>query len=483
MWTKLWSSLAFLVVFAFTLFLATKQQNRITSNQRSSGTGIISYGYAVLSLLLGFVQFWLLTRVFPALSAVVLLTLAASTGLILHNAIGKIAGFGDQPQKIKVLTTVWSARWGTKHRFQACAMMVGILVVVFLAPFVALYHFARLPIGSAREVIWVTLLLFILPQLFATLFGLGVIGPMMVSQFVDDDVRNALLTTQFSGAIYSTVALVFPVSILSRNGQFLSWLPQGEVYWLAVTAPLLLFFVGGVFPYLAGVFRHRAKRRSLVKWRKEWLRSVRKIALSPSGSNRAKLFEEKIAALDKTIEERIAENEILQLYEQIRIQNPPTPAPAFVPAALPEPSISSPPASSETSEAPPAEAAAPLELVTNAPAPVPTAETASAPGADPIANVRRIIEEHADQFPEWDTQFRDLDKLMELQRSLSGSDPVNAKDFVEVELKDTDEELESLHSKRNAIVSSLLTLLPAIGSWLFKTYQNDIMSLIRRLAS
>lgn len=481
--TKLLSSIGFIIVYAATLVLSYKQTQKQTQQLGSSERKITSYIVGVTMMLLGFVQFWLLTRLFPT-TIILILAGVALLGWLLTKVIGFVAGFGNQQEKITVLNTIWGTLWGKKSPALGCLLWIVAMVVGFLLPVVAVYKFWRYPFRSTEAIEAVALSLFIIPQFLGILFGLSLITRFLVSEFIDADVRNFYLSNQFTSAIYATIALVFPVSLVSTDPHVVHWLPPGQFYWIAVTSPLLLFLLGGVLPYFLGAFRHRGKIRGLLKWRRDWLKRMYIVALSPSGPNRAQLFDQKLTELAKTIDERISNNPIIQLYNEIR------PAETWSPPELPAPQQNAEPQSDTTGTPVPVQAAPGLSIqpAVDHPSASPVAanaqtDLATIPSvAEQFAKVRSLIEQHAEKLPHWDTQFHDLDKLTELHRFLIGSNPadVAVRDFIQLELRDTDEEIAGLTPKRTAAVSGLLTLLPNAGWWLVKTYQAEIIAFIHK---
>ena len=94
--------------------------------------------------------------------------------------------------------------------------MIGAFVLLVVVPVGSLYKFWKLPVGSSEAVAWIAFFLFIIPQIFSILLGFASILPTITSEYVDNDVRNYLLSTQFSSVINSTVALTFPVWVFTK---------------------------------------------------------------------------------------------------------------------------------------------------------------------------------------------------------------------------------------------------------------------------
>ncbi len=65
MWPKLYNTIGFLLILGVAMALATRKQKRFSKNIRAMNTGIIDYLFAMATLLLSFIEFWFLTRIFP----------------------------------------------------------------------------------------------------------------------------------------------------------------------------------------------------------------------------------------------------------------------------------------------------------------------------------------------------------------------------------------------------------------------------------
>jgi hypothetical protein len=460
---KLSSTIGFLVALVFAISLTARKQQRFARNIRTTNTGVIDYALAMALLFLSFVQFWLLTRIFPG-SVILCLVIASLAGVMIYTVIGAVAGFGLQQEKINVVTMIWMGR----HPGLACLLMVIGLVYILVIAVGSLYVFWRQPIGSAYARVWIAFFLFIVPQLVAVTVMLLLGVSMVTSELIDDDVRNSYVSGQFSNIIYSTISLVFPVWIFRQEiAQVFHLTLPSWLYGLVLSVPLLVFLIGGIVPFFVGMYRYRLKAQSLLKWRSDWLKSVQKVLSLPKSSpQRTQLFQEKLSKLMGQIDARRNENELLKFYTKLRPPEHDVSAPSL-PAR--DPALATPDSVPPNSPQPPP---------ANSPKP---GFSASSGLPDPFKEIRTIIEDHEEILREWDIQFHDLDRLTELYRSLSGIEPVDIDVFVQNELKDTNEELAALNPKRNMIAAFLLTVLPGAGSWLLTTQWGIISKLVENL--
>ena len=432
MLAKLFSTIGFLVLFILSLYLNGLQQQRGTKiqeqrsfkNTQATGTGIATYGYSMTILLLSFVEFWLLTGVFPY-AVVLLLMVASLVGIMVQNLLGAITGFSLRQEKINVLTMIW----GAKHPVMGMTVTLAALIMIVLVAGGSLYNFWKFPVGSAISKVRIAFFLFIVQQLFTIVAGLAFIAPMITSENVDDDVRNFTISKQLSILIYSAIFLTFPLWIFREDiaGSF----GQQSTSWLYVaifTTPLLLFLVGGVFPFFLGTSRYRAQSRSLFTWRRNWLREFRAISSLPSEStNRSQLLEQKMIQLNDQIGSELAQNELPQIYYNLGENG---------------------------------------------------RQTLSAG----LSLLKSAIQQYEDRRRDWDVRFHNLEKLEFLARALAGTESANIRDFIDAELKEIDEEMASTRSKRNVAGAALLAGLPGLVAWLFRTYQDKILNIIGSLA-
>jgi hypothetical protein len=420
---KLLSTLAFLVAFALNLFLGTKQNKRTFQKIRSRNTGIVSYTYAMISLILIFVQFWCLTGIIPYY-VILLLIVASFAAVLAHNLIGAMAGFGlkQKQTKINILSVVLFAQL----KAAGVAVLFGALVMVVVVLAGSLYKFWRLPMGSPEAVCWIAFFLFIIPQIFSILANFITI-PILTSEFVDSDVRNYFLSTQFSAVIYSTAALIFPVWIFNQSkGSVFPWMPPG---WLILSTPLLIFLICYLVPYFLGASRHRAQVKTQLEWRKEWLRETEELLALPE-PNRAGLIEEKNAALQAELRDRTESNELYKFVQEVE-----------------------------------------------------NVLSSSPPGADlgQPGEVFKIIVENKQSLKDWDIRFREARILEQLSHTVTQAGSGNLSGFIAAAKSNVTDDLATMSKERNLLAGTLWTLASALGPFLFKAYQNQILAVIGHL--
>ncbi|HJX88900.1 MAG TPA: hypothetical protein VJ372_00305 [Pyrinomonadaceae bacterium] len=466
MWPKLYNTIGFLLTLGTLMVLTTKKQKRFAKNIRATNIGIIDYLFAMGILLLGFVEFWFLTRLFPY-TVIFALVIASLTGVLMYNAIAAVAGFSHQQEKIKVLSVIWTA----SHVPAACFLLIIGFFFFLIMAIGSLYMFWKLPSGSATARVWIAFFLFMVPQAGAILVMLLIGTPMITSEYVDDDVRSSFVAGQFSNIIYSTVTLVFPIWLFQQDiAQVFHHTPPMWLYGLVLSVPLLVFVLLGVFPFFVGMYRYRSKVRSLLKWRTDWLKGIQKVLTLPKeGPQTAQLFEEKLVILANEIERRTGQTELLKFYHTLQSTKPAVSA-----------------ISSQVDNPTPPSDSLPLDDVQRAAASATQNDLVVPPqpnGADSFKEVRTIVEEHENELREWDVQFHDLHKLTEIYRSLVGVKPADAKEFIQMELNETKEEVEVTNTKRNTIAACLMSIMPLAGSWFFTNYFGKVLTYLEKVVS
>lgn len=437
---KLLCTIGFLLALGSGFYLGNKKHKRVYQGIRGKNTGVVTYVLSMAMLVIAFIQFWLLTGIFP-FYVILLLVVSSLLGIMIHNLIGAIAGFSLQQKKINVLGVVWAVQ----HPLLGCALIISSVLMLMVMTIGSLYTFWKWQIGSGEARAWIAFFLFIVPQLVAVPTGLALNGPMVTSEFIDDDVRNSYVSSQFSSILYSTVTLVFPMWIFQTelSGVFGGLPPYG----LLLSIPLLLFLLGGAFPFFVGMHRYRSTTQTLLEWRRNWLQDVNHLLTLPEGDNRHQLWKEKLSELEAEIRTRTDENEFLAYYQRLRQ------------AGGAQPLVQADGASATT---------------------VPTA-TPTTPPPEPLQQIFQVIEQYQDKLRQWDVRFRDVDELTVLFRSLSGTEPSSVAKFVEGNLNDVKGEISSLTKRRNVVAGACLALFPALGSWFFRAYQEPISRLIGEL--
>ena len=419
---KFISSIGFLIVFGLSLKIGLMQQRRMLQKLRSKNTGVVGYGVAMLGLLLVFVQFWCLTRIFP--SYVILALVAASfLGVMIHNLIGAIAGFGvkQKQSRINILVITYAAQ----RKAAGVAMIVGSLFLLLGVPIGALYKFWKFPIGASEAVAWIAFFLFIIPQIFSIVLNLAGTLPTITSEYVDNDVRNYLLSGQFSSVIYSTVTLIFPVLIFSQFPSTLDrWMLPG---WMILSVPSLIFLVCYLPPYFVGARKYRAELKTELEWRKEWLKEMGEVLTLPEPS-RTGSIQEKNSELTAKITETTEANELHKFIND-------------------------------------------LEGI----------EAAAEANPNPALDILRLIYENRENLKDWDVRYREICRLQQLSSRVSQPSPGDLGPYITSAKTNVTDDITALSTEKTVIAGGIWTVMTAVGPWVLKAYQDPILAGIGKL--
>jgi hypothetical protein len=427
---KLSHTFYFLVVSIIIAYVGSKLQNlqnkQMTGDNRSMG-GIFLFTLVVLFLT--FLQFYILTDVFPLYLILTLVGALALSSLI-YQITGAVAGFSlpQKQQKIGVLTKLW----GFKNAYFGCGIMVIALISLLLSWGGSLYVYWHYAVGDPRAKVYIAFLQFTLPQLMVILGALVVTWPTVTSQYYDDDFRNSYLANSFSSIIFSTIFLLFPIWMIFKEDLTgpLGWeLPP---FWVMLSIPILFFLASGMIPFFVGMFRYRSQNRIMLNWRKTWLEQILPLCKMEESEIHTKLIEKKIQELNNEIDDCISSDEILRYYQDLK-------SPGVPPDNQPPP---------------------PVEKVLE----------------DEIKN---IIKENRSHLVNWDIRFSYLDELLQLRDVVTMAKSEDICAIIEDKLKNIAGQQEP---PRNFLAGSIYSGLSGVLVWLFNHFQNEIIAAIGKLA-
>jgi hypothetical protein len=418
---KLISTIGFLIAFGLSVKVANLQQRRVIQTITSRNTGVVGYGLAMLSMLLVFVQYWCLTRIFPVY-IILSLIVASSLGPVIHNVLGAIAGFGTQQKQSRI--NILAVTYAAQHRVAGRFLLIGGVVIVLGALIEALYKFWRLPIGSNEAVAWIAFCLFIILGFFSLVMLLLSTLPTIASEYTDDDVRSYLLSSAFSSVIYSTVALIFPVWIFNNFSSTLNqWMPAG---WVILSIPSLIFLVSFLPSYFMGARRYRTQLKTQMEWRKEWLKETGELLTLPEPGRTASI-QVKNAQLNAKITEATEANELRKFIDDLE----------GIAAAI----------------------------QTN---------------PNPVFGVLRLIYENRGKLENWDVRYCEIDRLRQLSIRVSETSPGDLAPYITSARTNLTDDIAAVSRQKSVIAGGIWTLLTFLGPIVLKAYQEPIFSFVGR---
>lgn len=421
---KILLTLSFLAIAAIILFLGNKQikialfqiQNRKTSFLKSSF-------YSSLILSLFFIQYCLLTQTsFPYL-ILILLIAATILGFLINEIIGSIAGVSVKETRHKV-NVMYTAMAFEQSISQPSRIWITIFSSLFLfgSWIAALWSFWANPLGDPGVYVWVAIFIFITPQITGIITNLNTLTPIVASEFIDDDLRNLSLSSNFSTIISSTIYFIFPLFILKNaSSETFSWLPP---YWVIVLIPLASFVFFGIIPFFIGIYKFKNQKKYFLEWQQNWIQEFKNPVLISAEEKRTSLIHE----LYKEINTRISENKMYNFLKDLKND------------------------SSEVNS-----------------------------GLTQSEQVIRIFNDNKDAITKWDLQLNFIQKLKEIEQNISNAkDNEELKSYFEDRLDEIKTDLENLEKNKNKMAGILTALITGLLGILLKTYQADLLALLEK---
>lgn len=426
---KILLTLGFLIVTTAIVFLSQYvMKSTIGQLNRRSTAFTREQFLGLILLLLIFVNHWLLTQKgFPVF--IYLLLLGATVLTMLVNEItGAFAGFGikETRLKINVLYTAVAFQQGVNQpsRFWITQFASFILFGSWIS---ALIIFWIKPLGDPVSYLWIALLLFIAPQITNLINNFNSIIPTVASAYVDNDLRNASLSQQFSGIIYSVIYFIFPFYLLhSKFGDQIGWLPP---YWVLVSIPLLLFIFSGIIPYFIGMHRFKYQSEFFRTWIQTWIQDYRSTFSFADESAKAEKQKQLIVNLDEELENRKSDNKIFAV----------------------------------------------LELLDKSPEKLNS-------GQDYTTQIYEILLKNRNNLTKWDSQLAFVNKLEDIRINvLNAADDTRLIAYLESCTEEVSKQAEKSARENNKIAGILTTAITAIIGFLFRTYQDELLKLLELL--
>jgi hypothetical protein len=477
---KILSTIGFLATTALVAWLGTLAMKRsLRAIRGTPANQFINYMVDAALLLSGFVQYWLLTRVFP-LRLILALLGAYFIYLVIHGLAGSVAGFTleEKQRKVAALRVIWAVQ----QQKLGCTYTLASIVLFLASVLVPLWTFWKHPIGDPKAKVLITVFVLLLPQVFVSLWRVVISWWPMTSEYVDDDLRNAELSTQFSGIIYATISLVFPFWIIEQEIRTLYG--TFPFFWLLLSFPLAVFLVGVLLPFFIGANKFRTQVRVMLEWRREWLKGLLELLKLPVGGVRLSGLDQKLHELKDEINDNVSRNRLFAFYQKVLKDDPagrgkflgvPDVA-EFTPAELPVSSDSAVPAKDEQ---------APSLILAN----VLRAKDALK-GMKPVeeqtpdevsAQVVAIVRENRTRLVEWDARFAHTKKLLDMYQVCADARTADIRESIQFQLDQIDKELAAMEKRKNILAGSSLAAITALISWLFKTFEHEIVSFVRGL--
>lgn len=480
---KLVYTLLFLLFAALNFYLGSKQQQFALEEAKGRPrAALLVYVIRLLHLTNLFFQFWILTGIFPFF-LILLLTAAQAFGTIIYILLGAISGFTleDNKRKINVLSVIW----GAQNPVLACTFLITVMIAVVSSYVGSLWAFWKYNIGDPRAVVLIAFFHFVLPQLVTIPFSIASAWPIVTSEYLDDDYRNSHLAAAFSGIMYQTISLLFPVWLFKQeiNDAFQNIQSSIPPFWVLLSIPLMLFILGSLLPFFVGVYRYRAQTRAMYMWQKKWLEGMLEIDKLPVGRQKDDALDEKIEELKDEISQRFSQNKLFAFYQNLVMQDiSKGERPLLTDAAGSQ--VESTGVTTDASDltvVSDTQVSEDRNIVKIARIYLRGRTYRQLPGGGLTESIEFIIRANQEHLVEWDMRFAHLWSLLQLYEIAGAGKTSNISEYNKARLKSVKEALSSLSPKRNIAAGAILSASSTIIVWLFKKYEVQIVELIGRL--
>lgn len=459
--------------------LATNLQKRQLQEVTGASTPRLTTSFIdLLFYLASFVQLWLLTRMFPVLWIAVLIG-ASLLGRAINAVIGAVVGFTvpEKREKIFALSIIWSVQ----RRVFNCFVMGTSMLVMLMSSIGSLWEFWTRPIGDPHAKFWIVVFQFLIPQLVEIPYSIAMTWPTVISGYMDDDLRNSSLAASFSGIIYKTLYLLFPIWVVRDQIQSVLGRSIPHIYVL-LSAPLLAFMLGSLLPFVIGVHRFRSQSRQMLQWEERWLQELYESTQRPLGPARDAAINEKVDQLEKEIHRSFSQNRVMEVYQSLAQGDVAESDRPTLPGTQ-QPAIEV--KSSQIMLAEPSNIPSKFDDIRRVLLGSGDMLRSANPPENPLEVLEQqmwsVLQKHRSDLIDWDVRFNYLWNLVRLYEIGRDAGTQDASAFVRARMEGIRRRFEGLTPKSNVLMGLLTAALSTIFVALFQTYHVEIFSFVGRL--
>jgi hypothetical protein len=400
------------------LLVATKAQDR-KSNSTLLGFLIT---LATLAAMLG--GYCVLTQTAFPFRIYLMLACAYLFAYLLNSFLTAIAGIAirEKKNKINVLSGFITYRdiVDSKPRQVIQLILAFIPYVVWIATIVLFFSF---PLGDKAGHAWIALTLFALPQMIQLIFTTNSVVPLLVSEYLDDDLRNSILCQYLSGMLTGIIYFIFPYFIIRSSGSLdFSWVPE---FWIITVALLLSNIVLVIAPFYVGVKKYSSQRRNFLWFRQSFLENCRSILSSPEPDavKRAAL-DRKIDELDEKIALKIQDSSTWSAFQN----------------------FTKPGGATKWEE-----------------------------------RFRQNIMDHKDEIQSWDKELASIQRLEEIRKSLASDNFAALKTFLDEKLEEVEKKLTESKKGKNILAGAITTVLVGAISYVLEAFHEPLAAWLKEI--
>jgi hypothetical protein len=374
-------------------------------------------------MLIPFVQFWLLTKIIPY-RVILLLIPANALGLLVVTLLGAITGFStkENQKKIETLSLISGFLETAQSKPKSLVyMLMGWLILLSWGS--SLWIYWNPPKEQFLFLALLIALIFFVTTITGMILNVFASYSLVVSEYIDNDLRNSFISTQFSSILHSTILLLWPVWFFSNElKQTLIQLPPT---WVILSLPLLVFLLGSLFPFFVGLYRYKNRNLTFLRSRLKHIETIYKHASLPVGEPRTKLLMEDLNAIGSDIESLANDNEWLKIYSSLG-----------------------------TSES----------------------------EFDEAREIFEFILKNKENITKWDIRFAHVKELRDLYTSISDNLASDIKGYTKSNLETHRKQIANFDQSKNQIAGFFIALFIAIIPFLLKVFESDITDLLKRLS-
>lgn len=261
---------------------------------------------------------------------------------------------------------------------------------------------------------------FILPIIVSYFIQIFSTFPLMTSPYLDDDLRNDLLTQGLPGALITVIWLALPLWP-TRDLVFTINKIEYTSYLIILLIPLILFSLFNIIPYFIGVYNHKNYSRNCVSKRILILEHLIIHLTLPNSDLRSDLMQTDIRLLKVEIDQLVARNSTLKIYNELTSIN------------------------TETFED--------LHDKTE-------------------RDALQFVLQNYDKLAEWDRSTYHIARLQEIYNSVQSCPNDNILSYLKISLERAEREFNQLSISKNFYIGILMSMIVAIFSFCAKYFES-----------
>lgn len=405
----------------------------------------------LVSSLLSFVQFWILTNIFPW-RFIALLCVAGMIAHILTSVAAAVSGTSQRAaeEKITYLYLLSGTERGYQLRYRRSRRpTIGIVIVILniLGAVTALWLW---PIGHPVASAVIAVFHFAMPALARSIDNAIESWRTVTADHIDDDLRNSHLIVAFGQTLQHSIALAYPFATLS-SAIPISVTSKFSTS-LLLLLPLLIFALGEVIPFFIGLHRFRFLVEQYLGWERRCLLRVSESLTIPAASLRQEELNTEALRLKNHFDSEFDQTDLVHVY-----------ATAVLGKAVSE----SPRTTTERVDL--------LREISRLQGPLPSDFV-------DIDDMKEALRTIAERLPEWDIRFAHLQALARLSETLKeNADATLLKPYIEARIKSVETELQERRRVRNYLAGTLVASTSAGVAALLKHYDDEIVNIVTRV--